>query len=842
MHHHIIIVSLILLILDNVICLTKRWNKMSTFGEVLSQLAPETRSIVRRIEQNDKKITNAHYAIVFDKKCINEGLLPNFTNIRLHDPAVRKRQFTLDFRRKLIDEQVKLKEKKLLDLANICSDLERQYENSQVTAELRSRIDYFLKANRTYYDGVVRQRILKKLNRLYGGRVLLPNPSDCYINLSSVELTDAQKQYLNLGVNFHVQSKYLPYEKNVELELLYQSVIKLRDAGKVSVNENLRPLLLAESTKDRQGKNTNSVLTPELRQAARELRENREIIVRKADKASVYVIMDRAEYLSKMNDILSDATKFKKISRDTTEALKRKVNQLIVSANAAVGQEHFAKLVGEYAPGYMYGTVKTHKPHNPLRPIISQISTPTYSMAKSLNTLLTPYVPATHTLESSQDFVELLKSKTSGGILASLDAESLFTNVPVSETIQILLAQAYDNPQLAPPKLSRSLCEKMLRVCTTEAPFRSPDGSLYLQTDGVAMGSPLGVLFANAYMAKVEDDVISSLDPPPHIYRRYVDDMFVEVGDENDLEQLRLKFEDRSLLHFTKEVGIGNKLPFLDVEVKIADGQHQLSVHRKLTNQGKCLDARSECPERYKTGVIRSYVRRALLTCSTWQLVHQELQKLKQTLVNNHYSCQEIDKEVREALHKFLTKPKEGRQTEGEKGQTYRIFYKNQMTANYKADEKALKQIIKKNVTPQDKKDRLQVVIYYRNKRASNLVMKNNEHDSGKLKATNVIYAFKCTYGDCEPRPDAEYIGHTTTSLSRRLTCHLQSGSPLQHMKDAHNRKLTRADLTENTTILARESNRKRLQITEAVFIRLRKPLINTQQEHDGILTLWNLF
>ena len=92
----------------------------------------------------------------------------------------------------------------------------------------------------------------------------------------------------------------------------------------------------------------------------------------------MYVIMDRAEYLSKVNDILSDLSKFKKISKDPTEALKKKVNQLIIAANAAVGQEHFAKLVGEYKPGYMYGTVKSHKQNNPLRPIISQILTPTY--------------------------------------------------------------------------------------------------------------------------------------------------------------------------------------------------------------------------------------------------------------------------------------------------------------------------------------------------------------------------------------------------------------------------------------------------------------------------------
>ena len=181
--------------------------------------------------------------------------------------------------------------------------------------------------------------------------------------------------------------------------------------------------------------------------------------------------------------------------------------------------------------------------------------------------------------------------------------------------------------------------------------------------------------------------------------------------------------------------------------------------------------------------------------------------------------------------------------TEDGHGQTYKVFYKNQMTQNYKSDEKTLQNIIKRNVMTQNKEDKLEVVVYCQSRRASNLVMKNNEYEQGKLKATNVVYAFKCTYGDCEPCPDAVYIGHTTTSLSRRLTCHLQSGSPLQHMAEAHNRKLRRADLTNNTTILAaHESNRRKLQITEVVLIRLNKPLINTQQEHDGILTLWNMF
>ena len=76
-------------------------------------------------------------------------------------------------------------------------------------------------------------------------------------------------------------------------------------------------------------------------------------------------------------------------------------------------------------------------------------------------------------------------------------------------------------------------------------------------------------------------------------------------------------------------------------------------------------------------------------------------------LVDNHYSCREIDSEIRSALHKFMTQSTEEKETEDRRGQIYKIFYRNQMSPNYKADEKALKHIIKRNVTPVKAEDKL---------------------------------------------------------------------------------------------------------------------------------------
>ena len=71
------------------------------------------------------------------------------------------------------------------------------------------------------------------------------------------------------------------------------------------------------------------------------------------------------------------------------------------------------------------------------------------------------------------------------GIMCSLDVCSLFTNVPLDETIQICLDKLYSLSD--PPTLPRAVLHKLLEFATKRSHFLF-DG----QIDGVAMGSPLG--------------------------------------------------------------------------------------------------------------------------------------------------------------------------------------------------------------------------------------------------------------------------------------------------------------------------------------------------------------
>ena len=127
--------------------------------------------------------------------------------------------------------------------------------------------------------------------------------------------------------------------------------------------------------------------------------KNETITVRKADKSSTYVLLDRETYLDKCNEVLSDQRKFRQITRNNTETVKKKLNSLITTANAVVDGIKFTPITGDYNMGYFYGNVKTHKENNPLRPIISQITTPSYHIAKRLNSLIVPYIPTTYSFK-----------------------------------------------------------------------------------------------------------------------------------------------------------------------------------------------------------------------------------------------------------------------------------------------------------------------------------------------------------------------------------------------------------------------------------------------------------
>ena len=444
--------------------------------------------------------------------------------------------------------------------------------------------------------------------------------------------------------------------------------------------------------------------------------------------------------------------------------------------------------------------------------------------------MLSPYIPARYSIDSSANFLDLIKTAPTNGKIASLDVESLFTNVPVDRTIDFILNRVYHNENTPKLDIPEEALKTLLQICTKEAPFVCPRGKMYVQTDGVAMGSPLGVLFANFFMGTIEEKIFSESNKPS-VYCRYVDDTFVVVANDQELDNLRIKFESKSGLRFTTEKSEEGSLPFLDVLLKLDNNRMNTSVFIKPTNTGHCLNGQSECPQRYLDTTIGAFVRRALSHCSDWRTTHKELERAHQVLVDNGYPNYLVSRVTKRILDGWY----EGHPTDTNPGKSISIFYKSHMSTHYKTDERIIKDIIKRNVKPMDHKDKVSFVIYYKSMKTSSLLIKNNcQPKPSEMQSSHLVYKFTCNDGDCGPHNS--YIGKTTTKLSRRLTCHLQQGAIKQHFANAHGSSMTREILEQGTKVMEEESDERRLSFLEALFIKQYSPSLNIQSEEHKIL------
>ena len=55
----------------------------------------------------------------------------------------------------------------------------------------------------------------------------------------------------------------------------------------------------------------------------------------------------------------------------------------------------------------------------------------------------------------------------------------------------MVIDNIYNKPYLPPLKINPDILRKLLLTCTTEVPFHDDLGNIYVQTDGVSMGSVL---------------------------------------------------------------------------------------------------------------------------------------------------------------------------------------------------------------------------------------------------------------------------------------------------------------------------------------------------------------
>ena len=242
-----------------------------------------------------------------------------------------------------------------------------------------------------------------------------------------------------------------------------------------------------------------------------------------------------------------------------------------------------------------------------------------------------------YSISSTKEFIAYTKNLKVGENqeMVSFDVSNLFTNVPLDFTIDLVLKKVYIKKMIK-TKLKREELKELLQVCTKEMHFTF-DGKIYVQTDGVCMGSPLGPVLANAFMVHLEETIVPQLGDKMKTWRRYVDDTFtvVEKGTIDEIISVLNNFHPN--IKFTHEMEHQQQIAFLDVLLKKQqDGTLQTSVYRKPTNNSIYIHWQSYAPKQWKIGTLSGIVRRAHEICSTEELLREEIRHIKRVFTETN--------------------------------------------------------------------------------------------------------------------------------------------------------------------------------------------------------------
>jgi len=199
------------------------------------------------------------------------------------------------------------------------------------------------------------------------------------------------------------------------------------------------------------------------------VKEN-DLIVAKSDKGNATVIIKKEDYLNKMETILSDKTKFELLENqpeNLIQKMEESFNHFLynikdeyekvvlvddkgktstekrLKTTRSINQQIYKQIYSSGAKcGVAYGLTKVHKNGYPIRPIVSTIGTYNYNASNYLTKVLSSTFKDKfkYTVKDSFDFInKLSKIKLEPGeCLISFDVESLFTNVPIDETKEII--------------------------------------------------------------------------------------------------------------------------------------------------------------------------------------------------------------------------------------------------------------------------------------------------------------------------------------------------------------------------------------------------------------------
>jgi hypothetical protein len=348
--------------------------------------------------------------------------------------------------------------------------------------------------------------------------------------------------------------------------------------------------------------------------------KNKNIIITNADKNLGTVLIESTIYYDLSLSHLNDTILYQPIDFNPSHLLYHKCFETI---NNLFQYGHISKsfynilinnIQNKKLPNFRI-LPKLHKSKFGIRPLINCSNSITSIISKSIDFFLKQLV-SKHSicLRDSQQLIQILNNLTidSNNYIFSADFESLYTNIPLDEAIEIITSFISKNSYFHFDTYGFNTLLKLV-LKNNYFFFKTNTKILYfLQIKGVAMGTSCGPSVANLYLAYYEIKNLHLMNLS--LYFRFIDDTFFTKNSKISENDFKYIFPNLNI-----NITSGKSVNFLDLIIsKNINNKFDFNLYIKPTNTFSYLLANSNHPSHIFKNIPKSLILRIRRSCSNF--------------------------------------------------------------------------------------------------------------------------------------------------------------------------------------------------------------------------------